>query len=130
MKFSIHSLALLSVFALTSCTTEQPEAPANTTEQPVMEFVQPAADVVPAAQGEMALNPHHGEPGHICEIPVGAPLNSVQNAQPAPTQPVITTTPAVAPPTIMPTAVTGKRINPPHGEEGHVCEVPVGAPLP
>jgi len=30
----------------------------------------------------VALNPAHGQPGHRCDIAVGAPLNSAPAAQP------------------------------------------------
>lgn len=85
------------------------------------------------------LNPPHGEPGHICEIPVGQPLDgaaasaaagSPQEIMIDPTQMNGGTT------TINPTqqpasaGTTAPGMNPPHGEPGHVCEIPVGQPLP
>lgn len=90
---------------------------------------QPAATTVVAP----GMNPAHGQPGHRCDIAVGAPLNSkpAQQTTPAintpvatpinissdkPTQPVATT--AVAP-----------GMNPAHGEPGHRCDIAVGAPL-
>ena len=72
------------------------------------------------------LNPAHGEPGHRCEIPVGAPLNS------APAGASTTISPNLAPstsPVAAPAMGSGK-LNPPHGEPGHDCAVPVGSPLP
>ena len=66
------------------------------------------------------LNPPHGQPGHKCEIPVGAPLDSPPSATAAPSTPSATTTPVV----------TAPGMNPPHGEPGHDCKVPVGDPLP
>lgn len=104
----------------------------------------------PVAKG---MNPAHGQPGHRCDIAVGAPLNSAPGK--ASVQPVkststtisssdlkpgtvttngatITTvnnnpTPNAAP--VTPT-VTAPGMNPPHGQEGHDCAVAVGAPLP
>ena len=64
---------------------------------------------------EVALNPPHGEPGHICEIPVGQPLPDGN----------VTTT--ITPNTSNNSA---QRLNPPHGQPGHICEIPVGQPLP
>jgi len=61
------------------------------------------------------------------DIPVGSPLNS----KPQPTNPAanISTTPAAAP-TITPTAqATAPGMNPPHGQPGHRCDIPVGSPL-
>lgn len=104
----------------------------------------------PVAKG---MNPAHGQPGHRCEIPVGAPLSSapgkatVQQMKPNTTTisssdlkpgtvttngATITTvnnnpTPNAAP--VTPT-VTAPGMNPPHGQEGHDCAVAVGAPLP
>lgn len=76
------------------------------------------------------MNPAHGQPGHRCDIAVGAPLNS------APSQPATqTSTPStVTPTTITPTAnktktVTAPGMNPPHGEPGHRCDIAVGASL-
>ena len=72
-------------------------------------------------------NPPHGEPGHRCDIEVGAPLSSA----PAVAQPI---TPAAAPiqtfntnSTVIPSAKP--TINPPHGEPHHRCDIEVGAPL-
>lgn len=87
------------------------------------------------------MNPPHGQPGHRCDISVGAPLNSPPGKKPQTTS-VSTTkvTPEMLnqastspPPTVSaPTTpvVTAPGMNPPHGEEGHVCGVAVGAPLP
>ena len=84
------------------------------------------------------MNPPHGQPGHRCEISVGAPLDSKPapaNVQPAPT------TVSAQPTTVnaQPNPVTIKEVpnptktapgmNPPHGEPGHKCEIAVGAPL-
>lgn len=70
-----------------------------------------------AATDGVALNPAHGQPGHRCEIAVGAPLNSAA----APTSAAST---ATAP---TPAPVSGK--NPEHGKPGHRCDIAVGAPL-
>ena len=84
--------------------------------------------VIGTASGK--LNPAHGEPGHRCELAVGAPLDS----SPAPATKVQTTT---APPVSMPAIETkpnqpapaNLKINPAHGEPGHRCDIAVGAPL-
>ncbi|QNJ97428.1 hypothetical protein [Constantimarinum furrinae] len=67
-----------------------------------------------------ALNPAHGQPGHRCDLPVGAPLTGtpVINSQQTP---VLNSgsTPA-----------TGDlKVNPPHGQPGHRCDIKVGDPL-
>lgn len=71
------------------------------------------------------LNPAHGQPGHRCDIEVGAPLNSAPaptNAQPIQASP--------APTTAKPATTNGSvKLNPAHGQPGHDCAVAVGAPL-
>jgi len=80
-----------------------------------------SADQAAKLMPQAGLNPAHGQPGHRCDIPVGAPLNSPPAAASKPQQPVISTgTP--------PAASTGM-VNPAHGQPGHDCSVPVGAPL-
>ncbi|WP_207495194.1 hypothetical protein [Aridibaculum aurantiacum] len=101
----------------------------------------PTPQQAPAQQAKAAkgMNPEHGQPGHRCDIPVGAPLNSpvantaqpqVQQVTPANQQvqvgPQITPIQPAKP--ALPTAGSG-RVNPAHGEPGHDCAVPVGAPL-
>lgn len=90
-------------------------------------------NVTPPATDGVALNPPHGEPGHRCEIAVGAPLNSqaASSSEPSFTitpQPELTAQP-VAQPTESPAEMLAKGLNPPHGSEGHDCAIAVGAPL-
>jgi hypothetical protein len=88
------------------------------------------------------LNPAHGEPGHRCDIAVGAPLNSPAGNKPVsptivnetPVTPDITM-PAITP-QVNPTPATDAAqtptapgMNPPHGQPGHDCAIAVGAPL-
>jgi hypothetical protein len=85
--------------------------------------IQPAS--VPAqpngAKSTVALNPEHGQPGHRCEIAVGAPLNS------APVPAAATKMSLPMPQPIVPgSSVT---LNPPHGQPGHDCSIQVGQPL-
>lgn len=92
----------------------------------------PAA--APAATGSVAqgTNPAHGQPGHRCDIAVGAPLNSAPAAtKPVAQQTVATPTVNAATPVNMPAPVTttAPGMNPPHGQPGHDCAIPVGAPL-
>ncbi|HET6244501.1 MAG: hypothetical protein H0V01_11120 [Bacteroidetes bacterium] len=76
-----------------------------------------------------ALNPVHGEPGHRCEIAVGAPLDSDpgQAAITTISQPDLSTTPTFSQPVEKVIAANGT--NPAHGEPGHDCAIAVGAPL-
>lgn len=94
--------------------------------------------VSPEAGERPLLNPPHGQPYHICEIPVGSPLPTITPAgnataatgtgsSPAATAPVAGTPAATAP---VAAAQESPRLNPPHGQPGHICEIPVGSPLP
>ncbi len=103
------------------------------TAQPVAAPV--AVNAVPAATQTTAsgLNPAHGQPGHRCELAVGAPLNSAPAAAPqAQAQPQPITVKQNAP-TIIPSEVkavpAAAGMNPAHGQPGHRCEIAVGAPL-
>lgn len=129
----IFKISLLSSFVyLVGCsgstsedtTNESTETTPTQTEQ--TQSIMP--EQVPAAEGasteEVALNPPHGQPGHVCEIPVGAPLNSAPaNTMEGSNQ--IQSTPGQQ--TQEGTVAEG--INPPHGQPGHDCNIPVGAPL-
>lgn len=79
-----------------------------------------------------ALNPAHGQPGHRCDLAVGAPLptagSPVQIPTPVTTAPAPTPTPPVAVPTPTTAGGTGAK-NPEHGQPGHRCDIAVGAPL-
>ncbi|MGV3538235.1 MAG: hypothetical protein ACO1OQ_00400 [Rufibacter sp.] len=88
---------------------------------------------VQPATGSVAVNPPHGQPGHRCDLQVGAPLPG--GGQPAAT-PAPTTTQTVVPtvsPTVTatpaPAAAVAPGMNPPHGQPGHRCDIQVGAPL-
>ena len=97
-------------------------------------FITPGNDTLQKASGNLALNPQHGQPGHRCDIAVGAPLNSPAGNN-AVQQPAITTTipPAnnTAPINVTPpvTGSASSNLNPQHGQPGHRCDIAVGAPL-
>jgi hypothetical protein len=77
-----------------------------------------------------ALNPAHGQPGHRCDIPEGAPLNSAPatNATvPVNNNKNVTVAPVVSQP--QPPAKGNVRLNPAHGAPGHDCAIAVGQPL-
>lgn len=109
--------------------------------------ITPAA-TTPKTQTKAGLNPAHGEPGHRCEIAVGAPLSSTPAATTTPsTTPAVSPTPPVYTPTTINTESKsannplntvklpeGKtdgnaKLNPAHGEPGHDCSIAVGQPL-
>lgn len=144
MTLRILTFALLLGLGFASCKNDS----AATTETPAatesgMEGMTPA----PAGGASSAVsnpNPPHGEPGHRCDIPVGAsldmppaegytpPSGSATPIQAAPqtgTSPVFNNQPS-APKPATPAAASGvKNPNPPHGEPGHRCDIPVGASL-
>lgn len=116
------------------------EAAAAGSAQAAQQFTVPPAGAAATTATPPGMNPPHGQPGHRCEIAVGAPLNSAP-AKPkaaAPQQIVQTTQPAApaefAPPAVKQApatdVVTPPGMNPPHGQPGHLCSVAVGAPLP
>ena len=112
-------LILLSLGIIVSCKEEpkkntkvlNPEASTSTKTVPV-------EDNATEAKGNVALNPPHGQPGHRCDIAVGAPLNSA---------PVNNGTNAQS--GVPAKNSEGVALNPPHGQPGHRCDIKVGEPL-
>jgi hypothetical protein len=109
----------------------------STTPPPVM--LNPAPATAATSGANVVKNPPHGQPGHRCDIEVGAPLPqagapqtmNVQPAQPQPVQ-VVPQTPQIpisGAATTAPAAKGGKAVNPAHGQPGHRCDIAVGAPL-
>ncbi|MES2574988.1 MAG: hypothetical protein V4572_08595 [Bacteroidota bacterium] len=92
---------------------------------------------IPVAKG---MNPAHGQPGHRCDIAVGAPLNSpvakpkTTTVVPQQSNVVSTTVTPSVPATLAapatPAVTTPEGMNPPHGQAGHRCDIAVGAALP
>lgn len=79
------------------------------------------------------MNPAHGQPGHRCDIAVGAPLNSTVPALPQMPANNISGQAKTATPMFVSSApanpVQSTGLNPAHGMPGHRCELAVGAPL-
>ena len=91
-------------------------------------------DSAAAFKAGVTLNPQHGQPGHRCDIAVGAPLNTpAANIQPnvsATPPPTSSTNTNIDIQKVLPQANTsGTALNPKHGEPGHRCDIAVGAPL-
>lgn len=151
MKYIAFAVSVFSVVILVSCGQNEgggarieaarPNMPALSTPpatnnaSPV-----PAAGNMPAAPiiASSRLNPAHGQPGHRCDIAVGAALpadGSAPNLKfPTPTAPVLntpvqTTTTPVIQPVAASTSTTATGLNPAHGQPGHRCDIPVGQPL-
>ncbi|MCP9199139.1 hypothetical protein MKO06_04415 [Gramella sp. GC03-9] len=114
---TISAIILILVSSLVlSCkdepkSEEQQESAAQTTSSEDMKQNM-------AKSSDLKYNPAHGEEGHRCDLPVGAPLDQPKASQ----QQDMTISP-VRLKSAMP------KINPPHGEPGHDCSVPVGAEL-
>jgi hypothetical protein len=150
MKNIIVLISVLPIF-LFSC-THSPKEPSYTysrDQNPSAVAAQPVNDgsrdasVQQSEPGEASteiiLNPPHGEPGHSCDIPVGSPLNAktdnpvreVRNTSMAPTveNAARLGTPVRRQSSTTPASTSTARLNPPHGQPGHRCEIPVGSPL-
>lgn len=122
----------------------QPSVALNTTSKTTLmdqAGIQSASTPAPMATAP-GMNPPHGQPGHRCDIPVGQPLNSKPAAAAPATQNINTAgnnivqidPNAVAPGKITldnngKQAKTSPGMNPPHGQPGHRCDIPVGQPL-
>ncbi|WP_027380478.1 hypothetical protein [Chryseobacterium daeguense] len=129
---------------------QQPAVAVNNTPKPSIldqAGIQPTQNAAAPAATAPGMNPPHGQPGHRCDIPVGQPLNSAP-AQPAkPGSQNVTVnanqgqTIQIDPNALQPgkfsvdkngkakTVKTAPGMNPPHGEPGHRCDIPVGQPL-
>lgn len=152
MKTKIVSMFLLTALFV-SCKKEA--ALQESLETPVVQSTAPATQIIEkefevqapntptnqvpnsvqmkAAPTAAGMNPAHGQPNHRCDIAVGAPVSTpkVATPPPAPIQPIQPTQSVVVPNANSTEAVITKPgMNPPHGQEGHRCEVAVGAPLP
>ena len=108
----IYYLFIASVlfFGVSSCNTNKEKEEIKTSDT-----------ISTEDREELVLNPPHGQPGHICEIPVGQPLPASMN----------NTSKAPAPINLQTQLIKSNlKINPPHGEPGHRCDIPVGKALP
>ena len=116
----IFSLA----FAITAC-----QSNANKTET----VNDPTKNPLPTniIQGTQAgqrptNNPPHGQPFHDCALPNGAPFPANGGVS----QPKAAELPQPKVEMQQPAAPSGSvKLNPAHGQPGHKCELPVGAPL-
>lgn len=111
-------------------TISAPSTPVNPNNA-VLPVSNPTAPII----GGGKLNPAHGQPGHRCDIAVGAPLPAA-NATPAANTPTLNApvlnNPTTAAPTVaqpQPVQPVAKGLNPPHGQPGHRCDIPVGESL-
>lgn len=159
MKNTLLGLMAISIFTVSckkderatylteEAGVEQPAVAVN--QAPKASLIDQAGITTTSGSGTVTvtaagMNPPHGQPGHRCDIPVGQPLNSAP-AQPQNGQNVAVNTQQGQAIQIDPNAlqpgkftvdksgkaktVTPKGMNPPHGEPGHRCDIPVGQPL-
>lgn len=158
MKNTLLGLMALSIVAV-SCKKDeratyiaeeagvkQPASPVN--QAPKASLIDQAGITTTSGSGtatvtSAGMNPPHGQPGHRCNIPVGQPLNSApqqQNAQNVAVNTQQGQAIQIDPNALQPgkftvdksgkaKTVTPKGMNPPHGEPGHRCDIPVGQPL-
>lgn len=141
--YSIYIVCLLAIFSISACNNNNhPDVDTsliNTSTPQVLpakdslsSFINPGntTPVTVNNSSTVALNPPHGQPGHDCAIPVGQPLNGKSNAPvtppTAPAMPTFTTTPQKVP---ISNSNSSVALNPPHGQPGHDCAIPVGQPL-
>ncbi|GAB2763164.1 MULTISPECIES: hypothetical protein [Bacteria] len=114
MKMKLFfSVMLLAAFI--GCKEEEQKTPPA-------EAINTTTQKVEAKTDSLKVNPAHGLPGHRCDLPVGAPLNSATaNQTPVSKLPSTSVSPIRLDKT--------PELNPPHGEPYHDCSIPVGAKL-
>ena len=110
-------LIFFSLGVIGSC-KEESKKKKSTTDTSAKMTPNGSEDNVSGTKGDIALNPAHGQPGHRCDIKVGAPLDSSpvkssDNKQSG--SPLINS--------------GNVKLNPAHGQLGHRCDVKVGDPL-
>ncbi|MCR9182430.1 MAG: hypothetical protein NXH73_05850 [Flavobacteriaceae bacterium] len=129
-KSTFFVCAFAMIFFI-SCEDKKSKENVEQSPQSTEETVNDATKNSSENNSDVTLNPPHGQPGHRCDIQVGQPLPSGSAAKSSPVintsqkSPVINNTGSVPVNNSNSTA----KVNPPHGQPGHKCEIPVGAPL-
>ena len=136
MKYLISATSLLCMLMLYSCKEKPASKPSVLNRQLTLPtgtpVTTPANQALPGTTPIVAnnssgqLNPAHGQPGHRCDIAVGAPLPATSQVANA-----VTTSLNAQPiqPSIIPSATPANGLNPAHGQPGHRCDIAVGKPL-
>ena len=114
MKRTALAVTILAMATCVSCKDEKAETPNTQTATPVLNQ---STGVLPVTAG---LNPAHGEPGHRCDLEVGAPLNGSPSTNLSPPAGNANITPAFpaninAQPS---TQTVAAGMNPAHGQPG------------
>ena len=141
MKYSICAIAVFCMLAIVSCREKPASGPAVLNRQLTLPTgspsTTPANPVLPgttpivASSGSAKINPAHGQPGHRCDIAVGAPLPATAQAA-NPTSGTLNTAanqPAALTANNSSANAPANGLNPAHGQPGHRCDIAVGAPL-
>ncbi|SHG75432.1 hypothetical protein SAMN05444483_12719 [Salegentibacter echinorum] len=110
----LFGFALLGLIAFNSCKNQEEKTPETQTTAPVSKTSNNSAKSTETPD----VNPPHGQPGHRCDMPVGASLKNANTKK----QPEMTTSPIRV-------RQNKPTKNPPHGEPFHDCSIPVGADL-
>jgi len=139
MKYLYTAVAFIFFTFFASCDseTDNKESLAAPVLPSTTNPISPANNESAAAfKAGVTLNPQHGQPGHRCDIAVGAPLNApatnIQpnvSATPPPTSSATTNTNIEVPKVLPQVNTSTTALNPKHGEPGHRCDIAVGAPL-
>lgn len=111
----ILGLAVVSFTAFTSCKDAEKK---TAEETQTIQNTQMSGNTSENAETP-DVNPPHGQPGHRCDMPVGASLTGSNSSS---QQQEMTSSPI---------RIKGDKPtkNPPHGEPYHDCSIPVGADL-
>ena len=131
MRRILYMVVLAGLFSACNNSKSNTATETQAATQSGLSGSQAAPTATTAGQAGLLTNPEHGKPGHDCALPVGAPLAQKTNTQqlppPQPAAPTVTA-PATAQPVAEKASGSGK-LNPAHGQPGHDCAKPVGAPL-
>lgn len=141
LGFAVVALAFASCGETKKEPVTEPTPQIETTDQNMTTSSEPVAVETTDVNSAEALNPAHGQPGHRCDIPVGAPLstpaggnqaNIPTQGTPAPSdnQPFLVNDGAKQAPTAAASTLPSGTLNPAHGQPGHRCDIQVGQPLP
>ncbi|MDQ8003888.1 MAG: hypothetical protein REI64_03745 [Pedobacter sp.] len=126
MKKILCAIALVGLFSACDNSKNNTQTQVPTATQGGLSGLQNAPAATTESQTSLLTNPEHGKPGHDCALPVGAPLKQKATTQQS-TAPVPNT--PVAPEPVAAKPSSAQKLNPAHGQPGHDCAKPVGAPL-
>ncbi|MGL4584797.1 MAG: hypothetical protein ACRCVU_17655 [Flavobacterium sp.] len=129
MKKTIILSVTLCLTTLVSCKEASKEDTTTQQEMTVKDVIANSSDLQNANTQGAGLNPEHGMLGHRCDIPVGASLDTPlqgENQNNAPATPVLMNNNANK---AFLQEGESVKANPEHGQPGHRCDIPVGAPL-